>query len=80
MTDNNQPDKTSPVGRTVFTIMTIATIIMGLAIYLLNDWWGIDKATAALIGAAFLLVGLVDVIILKKWDRIFRPRDATKRD
>ena len=77
MSNTSNDPQASPVGRKVFCVMAAAMLGVGAALLAVPGWFAVDHGTGALIGSAFLLVGVVDLIILKNWDKIFAPRSET---
>jgi hypothetical protein len=59
------------LAKAAFAAMALASVLMGLALYLLQKPIGISEGTARMVSTAFLLVGITDVIVLLLWDRIF---------
>jgi TRAP-type C4-dicarboxylate transport system permease small subunit len=64
-----QPDK--GVAKVIFGIMALASVLLGLMLYVLQDQIGIAEDTARLMSTAFIVVGIADTIVLLLWDRIF---------
>ena len=62
------------VARIVFGLGALAFISMGLAIYVFADRLGFDRDTAQLLAIVFTVVGIVDVIVLSLWSKLFKPR------
>lgn len=60
--------------KAVFAALALASVLAGLAIYLLRARLGIDEETAGLVSGAFLIVGIADTLLLYLWDRIFKRR------
>jgi len=68
-------DKAGPsrAVKTVFAAAALISVIIGLGIYLLADTLGLDQTTAEFIAIAFLMAGFADYLLLRFWDRIFKP-------
>lgn len=64
-----QPDK--GVAKVIFAVMALASVLVGLMLYVLQDQIGIAEDTARLMSTAFIVVGIADTIVLLLWDRIF---------
>ncbi len=59
--------------KTVFAAAALISVIIGLGIYLMADRFGLDQTTAEFIAIAFLMAGFADYLLLRFWDRIFKP-------
>lgn len=57
----------------VFGTAAFISVVAGLAIYLASDSLGLDKETAQLVALVFLAVGFLDYMLLRFWDRLFKP-------
>lgn len=59
----------------VFGTAAFISILAGLAIYLASDSLGLDEETAQLVAIVFLVVGFLDYMLLRFWDRLFKPKN-----
>lgn len=59
--------------KTVFAAAALISVVIGLGIYLMADTLGLDQTTAEFIAIAFLMAGFADYLLLRFWDRIFKP-------
>ncbi len=59
--------------KTVFAAAALISVIIGLGIYLMAGTLGLDQTTAEFIAIAFLMAGFADYLLLRFWDRIFKP-------
>lgn len=57
-----------------FGLMALASLAMGLGLYLLGDRFGIEEATGRLIATAFIVAGVLDAAVLFFWERLFSGR------
>lgn len=60
------------LAKAAFAAMALVSVLLGLALYLLQGRIGISEETARLVSSAFILVGIADTIVLFLWDRIFK--------
>jgi hypothetical protein len=70
--DRNKPEAKDSGVKTAFAAMALASILVGLAIYLLQSELGIPEDTARLVATVFLAAGIADIVLLYFWDRIFK--------
>lgn len=60
------------LAKAAFAAMALFSVLIGLTLYLLQEWIGISEQTARMLSAAFILVGIADTIVLFLWDRLFK--------
>lgn len=54
-----------------FGVLALASLMLGLALYLLGGRLGLDEVTTRLIATAFIIAGVLDAGVLYFWERIF---------
>lgn len=59
-------------GRTVFTLLAVASLAIAAAIFWFGSDLGLEPEVANLIAFAFFIVALCDLAILLAWRRIFQ--------
>jgi hypothetical protein len=52
--------------------MALGSVLLGIALYLLQARLGIGADTARLVSTALILVGLIDTVVLFLWERLFK--------
>ncbi len=57
-----------------FGLMALASLLMGLGLYLFGSRIGIEEATGRLIASAFIVAGVLDAAVLYFWERLFGRR------
>lgn len=57
-----------------FGVMALVSVLAGLFIYLFHAQFGLNKETAEIVAIALLIVGCIDYLALRFWDRIMPPR------
>ena len=65
-------NSTGPV-KAAFAAIALASVLTGLALYLLQSQLGIEAETARMLSIVFILVGAADTLVLFMWNRIFGP-------
>lgn len=58
-----------------FGLLALASLSLGLGLYLFGARFGLDEATGRLIASAFIVAGVLDATVLYFWERLFGPRD-----
>jgi TRAP-type C4-dicarboxylate transport system permease small subunit len=66
------PNPNERLAKATFAGMALASVLIGLALYVLQGLLGISEETARLVSTALILVGIADVAVLLLWDRIFK--------
>ncbi len=67
--------RTGPRGlELAFGLMALASLLMGLGLYLFGARIGIEEATGRLIASAFIVAGVLDAVVLYFWERLFGAR------
>lgn len=59
------------VAKAIFGVMALASVLLGLALYLLQTRIGIPEDTARLLSTGFIVLGIADTVVLLLWDRLF---------
>ena len=57
-----------------FGLLALASLALGLGLYVFGDRFGFDEATGRLIAGAFIVAGLLDIAVLCFWDRLLGRR------
>ena len=57
-----------------FGVLALASLLLGLALYLFGERLGLDEATGRLVATAFIIAGVLDAAVLYFWERLFGPR------
>ncbi len=58
-----------------FGLLAMASLSLGLGLYLFGARIGLDEATGRLVASAFIVAGVLDASVLYFWERLFGPRD-----
>ena len=58
-----------------FGLLAMASLSIGLGLYLFGARFGLDEATGRLVASAFIVAGVLDASVLYFWERLFGPRD-----
>lgn len=53
-------------------VLSLASLVLGMAIYLCAARIGITQETARFVSTAFLAAAIVDALVLYLWERIFK--------
>lgn len=59
------------VAKAIFGVMALASVLLGLALYLLQTRIGIPEDTARLLSTGFIVLGIADTVVLLLWNRLF---------
>ena len=59
-----------------FGLLALASLSLGLALYMFGDRFGIDETTGRLVASAFIVAGVLDGAVLYFWERLFGPRET----
>lgn len=73
MTSPEHDQRQRKIVKIGFGVMAIVSVLAGLFIYLFAAQLGLDPETAQIVAIAFLIVGLVDYLALRFWDRLMPP-------
>ena len=57
-----------------FGLLALASLLLGLALYLFGERMGLDETTCRLVASAFIIAGVLDAGVLYFWERLFGPR------
>lgn len=78
MTDapRKSPEERKRVFKLIFGSLALATVLVGLLIYLFSDALGLEAGLARMLAIGFLIIGVLDFAILRFADKIF---DKTSR-
>lgn len=74
MNDPNQQQRGRRGLEFAFGLMALASLALGLGLYIFGSRFGIEEATGRLIATAFIVTGVLDAGVLYFWERLFGPR------
>lgn len=57
-----------------FGLLALASLSLGLGLYLFGARFGLDEPTSRLVASAFIVAGVLDASVLYFWERLFGPR------
>jgi hypothetical protein len=57
-------------------LLSLGSLLIGLAIYLMSARLGLPAETARVLATAFLIAAICDALVLYLWERIFPPADG----
>ena len=73
MTSPEHDQRQRTIVKLGFGVMALVSVLAGLLIYLFHAQIGLNKDTAEVIASALLVVGFIDYLALRFWDRIMPP-------
>ena len=57
-----------------FGLLALASLSLGLGLYLFGARFGLDEPTSRLVASAFIVAGVLDACVLYFWERLFGSR------